>query len=471
MAPAARHLPTAPSPFIEQQRQQERERALRERNERPVSERPPAAIALEVKRIPPESESPCLRFDRIALVGEGAESFQWSIVDLSGPQGDDSPLGRCLGVQGLDVVTGRAQQALIQRGFVTTRALAQPQDLVDGVFTITLIPGRITAIRLSPDSSARVRDTPILAAAIPAEPGDLLNTRDVEQGLENLKRASTADADIRIQASAAPDAGPGDSELVVRYVQPRILRATVSLDDSGTEATGKYQGSLTLSADNPLGLNDLFYLSLNHNLASHPHKRGTEGQTWHYSVPRGYWLFGVTASDSSYFQGVAGANQDYVYGGASTHYEAKLSRLIHRDQQRKLGVYLRGFQRASSNRIDDTEIEVQRRKVGGWEFGLNHREFLGRATLDGTLAYRRGTGAFGAIAAPEESFGEGSARFKLYTAELGLNAPFKLGEQKMRYSGLVRSQWNRTPLTPQDRFAIGSALYRARLRRRDQPAG
>jgi hemolysin activation/secretion protein len=26
----------------------------------------------------------------------------------------------------------------------------------------------------------------------------------------------------------------------------------------------------------------------------------------------------------------------------------------------------------------------------------------------------------------------------------------------MRYSGLIRSQWNRTPLTPQDRFAIGS---------------
>jgi hemolysin activation/secretion protein len=301
-----------------------------------------------------------------------------------------------------------------------------------------------------------VRDTPILAAAIPAEPSDLLNARDIEQGLENLKRAATADADIRIQASSAPDAGPGDSELIVRYVQPRILRATVSLDDSGTEATGRYQGSLTLSADNPLGLNDLFYLSLSHNLASQPNKRGTEGQTWHYSVPWGYWLFGLTASDSSYFQRIAGAHQEYVFGGASTNYEARLSRMIHRDQQRKLGAYLRGFQRTSSNRIDDTEIEVQRRKVGGWELGLTHREFLGRATIDATFAYRRGTGAFGAIAAPEELFGEGSSRFKLYIAELGLNAPFKLGEQKMRYSGLIRSQWNRTPLTPQDRFAIGS---------------
>jgi hemolysin activation/secretion protein len=248
---AAQSIPTAPSPFIEQQRQQERERALRERNERPVNERPPPEIPLEAKRIP-ESETACLRLERVALVGEQAPSFQWAIADLSGPDGDDSPLSRCLGVKGLDVVTGRVQQALIQRGWATTRVLAEPQDLLDGVFTITLVPGRITAIRLGPESSARVRDTPILAAAIPAEPSDLLNARDIEQGLENLKRAATADADIRIQASSAPDAGPGDSELIVSYVQPRILRGVVGMDDSGTEATGRYQGSLTLSADNPL---------------------------------------------------------------------------------------------------------------------------------------------------------------------------------------------------------------------------
>ncbi|WP_345538890.1 ShlB/FhaC/HecB family hemolysin secretion/activation protein, partial [Variovorax defluvii] len=43
----------------------------------------------------------------------------------------------------------------------------------------------------------------------------------------------------------------------------------------------------------------------------------------------------------------------------------------------------------------------------------------------------------------------------LYTADISLNAPFTLGGQKLRYSGLVRAQRNRTPLSPQDRFAIG----------------
>ncbi len=31
-------------------------------------------------------------------------------------------------------------------------------------------------------------------------------------------------------------------------------------------------------------------------------------------------------------------------------------------------------------------------------------------TLDGNLAYRRGTGAYGSLRAPEENFGEGTAR-------------------------------------------------------------
>ena len=55
----------------------------------------------------------------------------------------------------------------------------------------------------------------------------------------------------------------------------------------------------------------------------------------------------------------------------------------------------------------------------------------------------------------KRQFGEGTARFQLITAELTLNAPFRLGEQKLRYLGHWRAQWNRTPLSPQERFAIG----------------
>lgn len=459
---ALSQVSSTPQPFVEQQRQQERERALREQNERTVDQRPQAAPLLPTQRIP-DSESPCFRIDRVLLVGEQSESFQWAVADLSGPEGNDSPAGRCLGTAGVNVVLARAQQAVIARGYVTTRVLAAPQDLSAGTLTLSLVPGRITAIRTTPDSpSTLLGSSALLATAIPARPGDLLNLRDVEQGLENLKRAPTAEADIQIEPSTATNAKPGDSDLVVKYVQAKKWRVTLSLDDSGTEATGRYQAGATLSLDNPFGLNDLFYVSANHNINNHVFSdpaKGTEGQTVHYSLPYGYWLLGFTASNSQYHQSVAGLNQDYVYAGKSNNAEVKLSRLLYRDQSRKTTVAVKGWRRESRNFVDDTEVEVQHRVVGGWELSLNHKEFIGEATLEGTLAYKHGTGGFGSIPAPEDAFGEGTSRLKLTTLEVSVNAPFKLNiggnDQKFRYSGLFRGQWNNTPLTPQDRFAIG----------------
>ncbi|WP_045761143.1 ShlB/FhaC/HecB family hemolysin secretion/activation protein, partial [Xanthomonas albilineans] len=113
--------------------------------------------------------------------------------------------------------------------------------------------------------------------------------------------------------------------------------------------------------------------------------------------------------------------------------------------------------------IDDTEILVQRRRTAGWELGLTDRQFFGKATLDGSVAYRRGTGAFGALRAPEErahAFApqlplEGTSRMALILADAQLVVPFQLGTQRLRYTAAWRGQWNRTPLSPQDRFAIG----------------
>lgn len=459
---ASAQVATTPQPIIEQQRQQERERALREQNERSIDERLPTGLAAPTQRIP-ASESPCFRIDRVLLVGDHAESFQWALDHLDGPDGDDPALGRCLGTDGVNVVMERVQAAVIAKGWVTTRVLAAPQDLSKGTLSLTLLPGRIAAIRLGAGSaSPLLGSSALLLSAIPARVGDLLNLRDIEQGLENLKRAPTADADIKIEPSSAKDAKPGDSDLVVKYVQPRHWRVSLTLDDSGTDSTGRNQGGATLSLDNPFGLNDLFYVSANHGVASPLFRgaaKGNESQTAHYSLPYGYWALALTASQSEYHQRVAGLNQAYVYSGESGNAEIKLSRLLYRDQHRKTAMALKAFRRSSRNFVDDTEIEVQHRVVGGWELSLNHKEFVGSATLEATVAHKRGTGAFGSIVSPEESFGEGTSRMKLYTAEVSFTAPFKLnlagGERRLRYVGLVRAQWNRTPLTPQDRFAIG----------------
>jgi hemolysin activation/secretion protein len=442
--------PPVVDPVPEQRRQLERERAIREREEPRVDVQSAPAAGTQSRL--PSGETPCFDINQITLRGDAVDRFDWALGALSGPLSDDSPIGKCLGAQGINVLLQRTQDALVARGFITSRILAEPQDLKSGTLALTVIPGRIRAIRFAPGTTNRAT----AANAIPASPGDILNLRNIEQGLENFKRVPTAEADIKIEPAEGENAKPGESDLVITYSQGNPFRISLSADDSGSKGTGKFQGNLTVSYDNWFTLNDLFYISLNRDLGgADVGPRGTRARTVHYSIPFGFWSVAATATNSNYFQTVFGANQDYIYKGTSSTAEVKLSRLVYRDASRKTTLALRGFQRRSNNFIDDTEVEVQKRKVGGWEASVNHREFLGQAAIDGTLSYKRGTGAFGSLAAPEEAFGEGTSRFAVVTADVNVNSPFSLGTQKFRYVGTWRIQNNRTPLTPQDRFAIG----------------
>ncbi len=429
----------------EQRRQGERDRVQREAMPRPADVFG-AAGASEPARGWPATESPCFAIERIVLDGDAAADFTWALEPLTLEA--DGALGRCLGTEGLGVAVGRVQQRLMERGFVTTRVLLPPQDLSGGALTLTLLPGRISAIRFVTGT----RDRATWRNAVPARVGDILNLRDIEQGLENLKRVPTVQADIRIE----PAEQPGYSELVISWTQSFPFRFSASVDDSGTKSTGRYQGSVTASYDHWWTLNDLFYLTLNRDLGGGiPGRRGTRGHTAHYSLPWGYWLLGATASDSSYHQNVAGAEQDYIYSGGSQSAEVQLSRLVHRNASSKTTLNLKGWLRRSYNFIDDTELQTQRRATGGWELGLSHKVSMDRATLEIGASHRQGTGAFRAMPAPEEAFGEGTSRMRVSRIDINLQAPFQLAGHNLRYQGVLRGQWNGTPLSPQDRFAIG----------------
>lgn len=446
--PALAADPPQPAPQL--LLQQERDRALREQ----LEQRPD--VRLEAPTAPTDGnrlvkgQAPCFPIRQIQLNGEAAEQFQWALRKAD-PK-DDPATGQCLGAQGINLTMKRIQNAIIERGFVTTRVLAPPQDLRSGVLQLTVIPGRIHSIRFAEGTASRANAW----NALPASPGDLLNLRDIEQGLENFKRVPTADADIQIAATQGPDAKPGESDLVIAWKQKLPVRFSLSMDDSGTDATGKYLGTASVSLDNPLGLNDLFYVSYNHDMGGGDSgDRGSKGHTVHYSVPYGYWLLGVTSSKYDYHQSVSGNNQTYLYTGESKTNELSVSRLLYRDAVRKTTARLSGWTRTSQNYIDDTEIEIQRRRMAGWAFELSHREFIGASIFDASLGYKRGTGARNALAAPEEPLHQGTSRSQIITSDAQWSIPFGLGDQRLRYTTTWRAQWNRTALVPQDRFSIG----------------
>lgn len=436
---------------IDQQRRAEQRQAGQAAQLQPspsVNLQPPTA---NTPALLPTHEAPCFDIQRIELEGPSSAAFTWLLEHADGhtqlPQPDPAT-GRCLGAQGVQRVIDRLQNALIGKGYVTSRILAQPQNLGTGVLKLKLMPGQVHDIVYSTGTGQRASRW----NTVPTGPGQVLNLRDIEQALENYKRVPTTEADIQI----TPASEPGSSDLVIVHQQPWPYRLSATADDSGTRSTGKYQGSLTLSYDNWWTLSDLFYLTLSHDLGgADPGPRGTQGHTLHYSVPYGYWLLALNSSNNNYNQTVAGASQNYLYSGTSDSADIKLSRIVHRSSTGKTSLSLKGFQRRSNNYIDDTEVQVQRRVVAGLEWGLNHKTSLSQGSLDANLNYKVGTGAWGSLPAPEEAFGEGTSRMRLLQADINLQQPFELAGRKYNYSGQWRWQGNRTALTPQDRFAIG----------------
>lgn len=409
-----------------------------------------------------DSSQPCFAINEVVLEGEHHARFQFALKRALRETGFQA--GKCLHAGNINQIMSLAQNALIGRGYTTTRILAAPQDLNSGKLQLTLIPSYLRSIRIdrSNDDQTHAGRIAAFQNKFPTRSNDLLNLRDLEQGLENLKRLPTAEADLQI---VPVEGEPNQSDVVVQWRQ-RLLpyRVSVGMDNSGSEATGKYQGNITFSADNPLGLSDMFYVNYGRSIGGTPdeesfdgHRKegGSNNYAVHYSAPFGKWTWAFNHNGYRYHQAVSGLSEVYDYNGKSYNTDFGFNRLLYRDAKRKTYLGVKLWMRETKSYIDDAELTVQRRKTAGWLAELSHKEYIGRSTADFKLKYKRGIGMKDALRAPEEAFGEGTSRMKIWTASADVNTPFQIGKQLFAYDTSVHAQWNKTPLTSQDKLAIG----------------
>lgn len=443
----------------QQQRQQQQQQAQAEQ----LQNQPDIRLDTSSSelRLLSHTESPCYPIHQITLTDYGSSTpqsqFQWAFDNAA--QTLKFTLPHCFGGEGLGVLMKQIQNEIISRGYVTTRVVTEEQDLRGGKLVLTVIPGKVRNTIVA-DSGNVPRFTRLHAlTALTFDSGDLLNIRDIEQSLENLKRVPTVEANIEILPSESDKAEVGDSDLKISYNQAFPFRLNLGLDDAGSTSTGKWQASSTLSIDNIFSANDLFYTSFTHSLkqkGDDPGRRASKNFTLYYSVPFGYWNLAFSHNQSRYHQEVFGAfDNSYIYAGESDTDKLTLSYLLYRDAKRKTTVSGSLWSRQSQNYIDGAEIEVQKRRMAGWEAGFNHKEYFPTATLELSANFKRGTAARGALSAPEELFGEGTSRPKIITASVSLTKPFQWGSQSWQWQSSVNAQWNKTPLIAQDRFSIG----------------
>jgi hemolysin activation/secretion protein len=398
-------------------------------------------------------ESPCFRIDSFAVEVPATLPEAVRVEGASALPMDPFAFlndwlrhyeGQCVGKQGLDVLTKGLQGVILSRGYITTRVLLPAQDLSKGTLKFALIPGVIRNLKFA---DADTRGT--LKTAFPARDGDVLQLRDLEQGLEQMKRVPNQDATMQI----VPGTSPGESDVVVTVKRTKPWSFVVSADNSGTNETGRYIGNVSLGLYNLLGLNDILSAGFNQDLQFGDHDLGTHGWNASYAVPWGYWTGTLYGYTNTYYQRVAQASQIFVASGNAQTAGFKLERVVHRSQNDVTGVEFQLIKRFGASFIEDTEIPQQYRDNTFIEAGLTNRHYFGAAQFDGTLAYRQGIGGLGA---QPDTPGGPTYRFKMATLDANLSVPFKVAGQAFRYVGTVHGQFTNDELNYIDDLTIGS---------------
>ncbi|WP_260434792.1 ShlB/FhaC/HecB family hemolysin secretion/activation protein [Burkholderia sp. Bp8992] len=401
-------------------------------------------------------ETPCFRIDRFTLdvpdslpapvKGLGASTLPLDRFAFA-RKWLEYYTGQCVGKQGLDVLVKALSQDILSRGYITTRVLLPEQDLSSGTLKVALIPGTIRHVRFA---NEKLRGT--WKTAFPTRDGELLNLRDLEQGLEQMKRVQSQDVSMQI----VPGDVPGESDVVLDVKRGKPWTVVASIDNSGTRATGKLQGNLSIGIDNPLGLNDIFNVGVSQDLELGDKRLGSHGWNGFYSIPWGYWTATLSAYTNTYYQQIAGVNQTFVASGNSKTIDFKLARVLARSQNDVFGGYVRLSRRFGQSFIEDTEIPQQRRNNTFVEFGLTDRHYFDGAQFDGTLAYRQGVGGLGAQDDILAAGGGPTYRFKMAVLDANLSVPFAIVKQPFRYVTSIHGQYTGNSLYYIDDLTIGS---------------
>ncbi|WP_250473637.1 ShlB/FhaC/HecB family hemolysin secretion/activation protein [Caballeronia sp. GAFFF1] len=367
--------------------------------------------------------------------------------------------GQCVGKEGVNVLTKGLQQAILSRGYITTRVLLPEQDVSSGVLKFALVPGVIHDVRFAEPLSWGTWKT-----AFPTHPGDILDLRDLEQGVEQMKRVASQDVDMKIE----PTNVPGESDVVLTLKRAKPWSLVASVDNSGSRATGRLQGDLSLGIDNPLGLNDIFTIGANQDLEFGDKGLGSHGFNGSYSIPWGYWTATLFGNTNTYYQQIAGVNQTFVSSGNAQSAGFKLARVLHRGQNDVFGGYAQLSKRFGASFIDDTEIVLQHRNNTFLETGLTDRHYVGGAQFDGTLAYRQGINDFGATGdpslPPDPNIAPTPATkpagptylFHMAVLDANLSVPFAIASQPLRYVSTFHGQYTNDTLFYIDDLTIGS---------------
>ncbi|HEP1063998.1 TPA: ShlB/FhaC/HecB family hemolysin secretion/activation protein [Klebsiella aerogenes] len=376
-------------------------------------------------------ETPCFQIDELELNNDflddrGLRKIKKQVA------------GKCLGMNGLKKAAVLFQDYYINAGYITTRVEIPSQDLLTKKLNLTVMPGKISEIIIV--------DNDISKWVLPFSEGDILNIRDVEQGLENIQR--TPDVDVKI--SIVPGQKNGTSNLVINTQRKTTWSVRASYNNYGDDSTGNQLIGGVGYLYNATRLSDLFYLA-----GTGSQTGGYKNVSAYYSVPFGYTDLSLFYSKSKSTQGIDVGAYTFDYVGETEYFSLKSNRMLYRNVNSKLSASAELIRRKYDYTLGGTELVLQKRDMGNIRLGLNYKRNFTGAALDSTLTWQRFTKAFGGTDTPDMRTGTVSKKSQIVNLNVNYVKWLTMLPVNAYYELNFGAQYSPDNLTLQDQFTIG----------------
>ena len=429
----------------EQLQRQEQEKRRAEELERRRRELTPPEPEPEPEAPPlPEGEQcadvTAIRLEGVTVLSEEAvESMTASYRD------------RCLTIADIQALLNAINQSYHARGYVTSRAFLPAQDLQDGGLVLSVLEGTVEVLSLEDEDGG---DGGELYFAFPIEVGDLLNLRDIEQGLDQMNRLASNNAAMEI----VPGTEPGASRIAVTNQIGDRFRFEFGRDNSGSRSTGLQQNLASFGVDNVLGFNDSWRVSYNRSALNHADEQRSQSGAISLSLPLGYWTLSYSGSYHDYGSLVLADVQDFFISGVSRSHVVGLSRVIHRDQTSKTRLDVGLRIKDSRNFVEDVLVEVSSRRLSVGNLDLSHsrRQWGGISLL--TFGHERGLTWFDALKDdPDQDSEAPKAQFRKWTFSGSYRRPFDVWSESLVWTAETRAMYSPDTLYGTERFGLGGS--------------
>ena len=416
--------------MISRERDSEREQALHQRDELQDH-------ANMSEDILPE-EKIAFQIDNISI--EGSDEHRFQFLDKIARKYEQNKIG----VRGLQVIVKKLENALLEKGFVTSHISVLPQNLSDGNLKLLLVKGYVDNINFVGNA-----DNLSYQQAFPVRNGDVLNLRSLEQGLEQLARMNSINAKVEL----LPGGSLGKSIVNIKVEQKRNIHGMITLDDGGNKSTGKILGGLYCTVDSFSGRDDIFtaYFS-NDVMNGRADKRNNAGYGFSWNIPDGYASYSISYRDGSYDNPLYVLGNTFMYSGNSNVFSINASRVIERSRSTKTSVHIGMETRRSHNYLENVELSNQRRSTAAVAAGVVHRAYHGDDMWNISAFYKRGVPWFN----PQHDAGKRTSRYNLCSLGIDYRHPFMLFKQKSRYTMSFYGQYTDDYLYAVDGMSIGN---------------